>query len=114
MAVLYQEVEAEIQLGRKSFLAIESGGAGEPDIDRDRQKDEFSLPESKFIVICRWRNNSLFAGIFELASSALRDFFFFRNLSSVRASSACTGEGQKEKAAAAGLFVKERGDGGIY
>lgn len=40
--------------------------------------------------------------------------FFSRNLSSVRASSACTGGGQEEKAAAAGLFVKERGDGGIY
>lgn len=33
-----RKVKAEIQLGRKSFLAIESGGAGEPDIDRDRDR----------------------------------------------------------------------------
>lgn len=59
-------------------------------------------------------DNSLFAGIIRASKFGSMRIFFSRNLSSVRASSACTGEGQKEKAVAAGLFVKERGDGGIY
>lgn len=118
---IYLSVERsshEIQPGCLATVFIvtfsQLGGSGKYRYrQRQTQTDTFCcFSESKLMVICRWRNNSLFAGIFELASWALRDCFF-RKFSSVRASSACTGEGHKEKAAAAGLFVKERGDGNI-
>lgn len=79
---LYQKSESGNPARAQEFSCDRIGGGVVSQIETETETDrKISLsPESKFIVICRWRNNSLFAGIFELASSALRDFFFSKFL----------------------------------
>lgn len=76
---LYQKSESGNPARAQDFSCDRIGGGVVSHIETETETDrKISLsPESKFIVICRWRNSSLFAGIFELASLALRDFFFF-------------------------------------